>query len=55
MNNTTTTKGHNMKTLKNQRGHMSINFIYWIALVVGSLMSGGGIWLLVFAVRGLRP
>lgn len=42
-----------MKYLTNQRGHFDFGALYVIAGIAGAVLTGGGVWLLVFAYKGL--
>lgn len=46
-------KGTTMKITKYQRGHFDFGLLYMVAGIAGLFLAGGGIWLLVFAYRGL--
>lgn len=39
--------------LKRQRGHFDFSALYVIAGIAGTVLTCGGVWLLVFAYKGL--
>jgi len=42
-----------MKQLTKQRGHFDFSALYVLAGIAGFLLTGGGLWLLVIAYKGL--
>ena len=39
--------------MNKQGGHFDLSFLYWLAGAVGIVLTTGGLWLVVFAIRGL--